>query len=79
MLLLILKSWEGIVMTEQRELELLRPYVAACGEFVTKNAALEKQLKAIDRLLLDVLMGDVDPMQAMINRQKIKDEFEEKA
>jgi hypothetical protein len=65
-------------MTEQRELELLRPYVAACGEFVTKNAALEKHLKAIDRLLLDVLMGDIDPMQAMINRQKIKDEFEEK-
>jgi len=30
-------------------------------------------------LLLDVLMGDIDPMQAMINRQKIKDEFEEKA
>jgi len=26
-----------------------------------------------------VLMGDIDPMQAMINRQKIKDEFEEKA
>jgi hypothetical protein len=64
-------------MTEQRELELLRPYVAACGEFVTKNAALEKQLKAIDRLLLDVLMGDIDPMQAMINRQKIKDQFDD--
>ena len=66
-------------MTEQRELELLRPYVAACERMVTKNATLEKHLKAIDRLLLDVLMGDVDPMQAMINRQKIKDEFEEKA
>jgi hypothetical protein len=24
-------------------------------------------------------MGDTDPMQAMINRQKIKDEFEEQA
>jgi hypothetical protein len=66
-------------MTEQRELELLRPYVAACERMVSKNAALEKQLKAIDRLLLEVLMGDTDPMQAMINRQKIKDEFEEKA
>ena len=64
-------------MNAERELEILRPYVAACGEMVTKNAALEKQLKAIDRLLLDVLMGDIDPMQAMINRQKIKDEFDE--
>ena len=44
-----------------------------------KLGMTEKQLKAIDRLLLDVLMGDVDPMQAMINRQKIKDEFEEKS
>jgi hypothetical protein len=24
-----------------------------------------------------VLMGDIDPMQAMINRQKIKDEYEQ--
>jgi hypothetical protein len=66
-------------MTEQRELELLRPYVAVCGELVDTNAALKKELRAIDRLLLEVLMGDIDPMQAMINRQKIKDEFEEKA
>ena len=66
-------------MTEQRELELLRPYVAACGEMVEKNFKLEKHLKAIDRLLLDVLMGDIDPMQAMINRQKIKDEFDEQS
>jgi len=65
-------------MTEQRELELLRPYVAACGELVSSNYKLESHLKKIDRLLLEVLMGDVDPMQAMINRQKIKDEFEEK-
>jgi hypothetical protein len=64
-------------MNAERELEILRPYVAACGEMVTKNAALEKHLKAIDRLLLEVLMGDTDPMQAMINRQKIKDEFDE--
>jgi hypothetical protein len=66
-------------MNAEREVEILRPYVAACGEMVTKNAALEKQLKAIDRLLLEVLMGDIDPMQAMINRQKIKDEYEEQA
>ncbi len=64
-------------MTEQRELELLRPYVAACEEMVNKIFKLEKQLKATDRLLLEVLMGDTDPMQAMINRQKIKDEFDE--
>ena len=66
-------------MTEQRELEILRPYVAACGELVSSNYKLEEHLKKIDRLLLEVLMGDIDPMQAMINRQKIKDEFEEKA
>jgi hypothetical protein len=66
-------------MTEQRELELLRPYVAACGEMVTKNAALEKQLKATDRLLLEVLMGDKDPMQAMIDRAKIKGEMDEQS
>ena len=40
---------------------------------------VEKKAAALDRLLLEVLMGDTDPMQAMINRQKIKDEFEEKA
>jgi hypothetical protein len=66
-------------MNAEREVEILRPYVAACGEMVTKNAALEKHLKAIDRLLLEVLMGDIDPMQAMINRQKIKDEFDEQS
>jgi len=62
-------------MTEQRELEILRPYVAACGELVSSNYKLEEHLKKIDRLLLEVLMGDIDPMQAMINRQKIKDEY----
>ena len=66
-------------MTEQRELELLRPYVAACGELVSSNYKLEEHLKKIDRLLLEVLMGDVDPMQAMINRQKIKDQFDEQS
>jgi hypothetical protein len=64
-------------MTEQRELEILRPYVAECGKLVDQNFKLEKHLKAIDRLLLEVLMGDTDPMQAMINRQKIKDEYEQ--
>ena len=66
-------------MTEQRELELLRPYVAACEEMVNKNFALEKHLKAIDRLLLDVLMGDIDPMQAMIDRMKIRDEYHDQS
>ena len=37
---------------------------------------VEKKAAALDRLLLEVLMGDIDPMQAMINRQKIKDEYE---
>ena len=64
-------------MTEQRELEILRPYVAECGKLVDQNFKLEKHLKAIDRLLLEVLMGDTDPMPAMINRQKIKDEYEQ--
>jgi hypothetical protein len=66
-------------MTEQRELELLRPYVAECGKLVDQNFKLEEHLKKIDRLLLEVLMGDVDPMQAMINRQKIKDQFDEQS
>ncbi len=39
----------------------------------------EKKAAALDRLLLEVLMGDIDPMQAMINRQKIKDEFDEQS
>jgi hypothetical protein len=64
-------------MTEQRELEILRPYVAECGKLVDQNFKLEQHLKKIDRLLLEVLMGDTDPMQAMINRQKIKDEYEQ--
>ena len=64
-------------MNAEREVEILRPYVAACGELVSSNHKLEEHLKKIDRLLLEVLMGDVDPMQAMINRQKIKDEYEQ--
>jgi hypothetical protein len=29
-------------------------------------------------LLLEVLMGDLDPMQAMIDRMKIRDAYHEK-
>ena len=64
-------------MTEQQELEILRPYVTECGKLVNQNYELDKAYKATDRLLLEVLMGDIDPMQAMINRQKIKDQFDE--
>ena len=39
----------------------------------------EKKAAALDRLLLEVLMGDIDPMQAMIDRQKIKDQFDEQS
>jgi len=63
-------------MTEQEELAILRPYVTECGKLVGQNYELEKAYKATDKLLLYVLMGDVDPMQAMINRQKIKDAFD---
>jgi hypothetical protein len=66
-------------MNAEREVEILRPYVAACEELVNKNFKLEKELKAIDRLLLQVLMGDgegIDPMQAMIERARIKGELE---
>ena len=37
----------------------------------------EKAYKATDELLLAVLMGDVDPMQAMIDRMKIRDAYHE--
>ena len=40
---------------------------------------VEKKAAALDRLLLEVLMGDIDPMQAMIDRQKIKDAFDEQS
>ena len=40
---------------------------------------VEKKAAALDRLLLEVLMGDTDPMQAMIDRQKIKDQFDEQS
>jgi putative sterol carrier protein len=66
-------------MTEQQELEILRPYVTECGKLVNQNYELEKAYKATDKLLLEVLMGDIDPMQAMINRQKIKDAFNEQS
>jgi hypothetical protein len=64
-------------MTEQQELEILRPYVTACGELVEQNRVLEKAYKATDDLLLSVLMGDVDAMQAMIDRMKIRDAYHE--
>ena len=38
---------------------------------------VEKKAAALDRLLLDVIMGDTDPMQAMIDRQKIKEQFDD--
>ena len=66
-------------MTEERELEILRPYVAACGKLVDQNYALEKAYEATDKLLLSVLMGDVDPMQAMIDRMKIRDAYHEQS
>jgi hypothetical protein len=37
----------------------------------------EKAYKATDDLLLAVLMGDIDPMQAMIDRMKIRDAYHE--
>ena len=40
---------------------------------------VEKKAAALDRLLLEVLMGDKDPMQAMIDRQKIKDQFNDES
>jgi hypothetical protein len=64
-------------MTEQQELAILRPYVTACGELVNQNYELEKAYKATDSLLLAVLMGDIDPMQAMIDRVKIRDAYHE--
>jgi hypothetical protein len=38
---------------------------------------MEKKAAALDRLLLAVLMGDIDPMQAMIDRMKIRDAYHE--
>jgi hypothetical protein len=66
-------------MTEQQELEILRPYVTECGKLVNQNYELEKAYKATDDLLLSVLMGDVDPMQAMIDRMKIRDAYHEQS
>ena len=66
-------------MTEQREVEILRPYVAACGKLVDQNFVLETAYKATDRLLLSVIMGDVDPMQAMIDRMKIRNAYHEQS
>ena len=66
-------------MTEQRELEILRPYVAACGKLVDQNYALETAYEATDKLLMSVIMGDVDPMQAMIDRMKIRDAYHDQS
>ena len=66
-------------MTEEREVEILRPYVAACGELVEQNRVLEKAYEATDKLLLAVIMGDVGTMQAMIDRVKIRDAYHDKS
>jgi hypothetical protein len=42
-----------------------------------KLGKTEKAYKETDDLLLAVLMGDVDPMQAMIDRMKIRDAYHE--
>ena len=71
MLRLILKEQgKGIAMTEDPKQFFDLGY---------KLGMTEKHLKAIDRLLLDVLMGDVDPMQAMIDRMKIRDKYHEQS
>jgi len=44
-----------------------------------KLGKLEKAYMATDDLLLSVLMGDVDPMQAMIERMKIRDAYHEQS
>lgn len=43
-----------------------------------KLGKTEKAYEATDKLLLDVLMGDVDPMQALIDRMKIRDAYHAK-
>ena len=48
-------------------------------ELGLKLGKLEKAYMATDDLLLSVLMGDVDPMQAMIDRMKIRDAYHEQA
>jgi hypothetical protein len=44
-----------------------------------KLGKTEIAYKATDKLLLAVLMGDVDPMQAMIDRMKIRDEYHDQS
>ncbi len=44
-----------------------------------KLGKTEKAYKETDDLLLSVLMGDIDPMQAMIERMKIRDAYHEQA
>jgi hypothetical protein len=44
-----------------------------------KLGKTEKAYEATDKLLMAVLMGDVDPMQAMIDRVKIRDAYHDKS
>ena len=48
-------------------------------ELGLKLGKTEKAYKETDDLLLAVLMGDVDPMQAMIDRMKIRDAYHEQS
>jgi hypothetical protein len=51
-------------MTEQRIRDSCHMWAASLAK------QIKKHLQATDKLLLDVLMGDVDPMQAMIDRHE---------
>jgi len=59
-------------MTEQQQSAILTMYVKQFEK-------VETAYTATDKLLLAVLMGDVDPMQAMIDRMKIRDAYHEEA
>jgi hypothetical protein len=59
-------------MTEQQQSAILSMYVKQFEK-------VETAYTATDKLLLSVLMGDVDPMQAMIDRMKIRDAYHEEA
>jgi len=59
-------------MTEQQQSAILSMYVKQFEK-------VEIAYTATDKLLMAVLMGDVDPMQAMIDRVKIRDAYHEQA
>ena len=59
-------------MTEQQQSAILSMYVKQFEK-------VETAYTATDKLLLSVLMGDVDTMQAMIDRMKIRDAYHEEA